>query len=214
MAVCADGHQTQATDYCDVCGSALIGAAAPDPADLRLCPACSVPTSGRFCENCGYDSALPAPPPRTDSPAAASDTVGETGTVWVARVVADREFYDRVQARKGPDADRVAFPGFYPERRIELRGGEFLIGKRSASQGIVPEIDLGIAPADPGVSRAHALLRVGIDGALTVTDLGSTNGTSLDGSEASLSPQVPVPLRAGSRVHVGGWTTITIDTLS
>ncbi|MEU4595722.1 FHA domain-containing protein [Nocardia sp. NPDC023988] len=216
MAVCADGHQTQATDYCDVCGSALTGVPAADPADLRLCPACSVPTSGRFCENCGYDSALPAPPPsHTDAPpVGAPDVAGERATVWVARVFADREFYDRVQARKGPDADRVAFPGFYPERRIELRGSEFLIGKRSASQGIVPEIDLGIAPADPGVSRAHALLRVGTDGALTVTDLGSTNGTSLDGTETPLSPQVPVPLRAGSRLHVGGWTTITIDTLS
>ncbi|MFD4459833.1 FHA domain-containing protein [Nocardia sp. NPDC058480] len=130
--------------------------------------------------------------------------------MWVARIFADREFYARVQARKGPDAERVEFPDFYPERRIILRGNQFLIGKRSASQGIVPEIDLGIAPADIGVSRAHAMIQVDQGGALTITDLGSTNGTSLDGAETPITPQQAVAVREGSRIHVGGWTTIAI----
>lgn len=217
MPVCAEGHASQSTDYCDVCGSVLTGEPAPDPAALVLCPSCATPTSGRFCEVCGHDSALPAPPPA----AAAERRFREdptllpgAATVWVARVFADREFYTRVQARKGPDAERVAFPDFYPERRIALRGSRFLIGKRSASQGIVPEIDLGIAPADLGVSRAHAMIQVDPAGGLTVTDLGSTNGTSLDGAETPIAPQVAVALGEGSRIHVGGWTTIAITTES
>ncbi|MFF2084080.1 FHA domain-containing protein [Nocardia sp. NPDC058176] len=252
MPVCADGHTSQSTDYCDVCGSALATAPAPDPAALRLCPSCATPTSGRFCEVCGHDSALPAPPARTatDSvppeddeqarrfredptllrggdaapPHGAVPGLGgrggtprsdpPPGTLWVARVFADREFYTRVQARKGPDAERVAFPDFYPERRIVLRGNQFLIGKRSASQGIVPEIDLGIAPVDIGVSRAHAMIQVDPGGGLTITDLGSTNGTSVDGAEAPIAPQVAVALGEGSRIHVGGWTTIAISTTS
>ncbi|WP_410872620.1 FHA domain-containing protein [Nocardia sp. A7] len=235
MPVCADGHQSQSTDYCDVCGSALGGAPAPDQAALRLCPHCQAPTSGRFCEGCGHDSALPpaaAPRPgdrpetvdpftagaRPDDRGGFDSTVIASGTpvdsagsgIWVARIFADREFYARVQARKGPDAERVEFPDFYPERRITLRGNQFLIGKRSASQGIVPEIDLGIAPADIGVSRAHAMIQVDQGGALTITDLGSTNGTSLDGAETPIAPQQAVALREGSRIHVGGWTTIAI----
>lgn len=218
MPVCAEGHQSQAIDYCDVCGSALDDTPVADPAALRLCPSCATPTSGRFCEVCGHDSALPAaatpqadrPEPRGSDPTLVR---GEAGAgLWVARVFADRDFYARVQARKGPDAERVAFPDFYPERRIPLRGDRFLIGKRSASQGIVPEIDLGIAPADIGVSRAHALIRLAPAGGLTVTDLGSTNGTSLDGAETPIPAQAPVPLRDGSRIHVGGWTTIAITT--
>jgi hypothetical protein len=253
MPMCADGHQTRSTDYCDVCGSALGAAPAPDPAALRLCPNCHAPTSGRFCEGCGHDCALPPPTATSPRPGDGSDATDQaradfgaasagrrtessragahpdhrggsdpamiaTGAppdsdrsrVWVARIYADREFYARVQARKGPDADRVEFPDFYPERRIILRGNQFLIGKRSASQGIVPEIDLGIAPADIGVSRAHAMIQVGQRGALTVTDLGSTNGTSLDGAETPITAQQAVALREGSRIHVGGWTTIAI----
>ncbi|MGS2804663.1 FHA domain-containing protein [Nocardia sp. MW-W600-9] len=218
MPICADGHQSRSLDYCDVCGSALAGPGAPDPGDLRLCPSCATPTSGRFCEVCGYDSALPPPPRPEPDPRRADQTLVRADAprpepvtaVWVARVFADREFYTRVQADKGPDAERVAFPDFYPERRITLHGSQFLIGKRSTSQGIVPEIDLGIAPADIGVSRAHALIRVDPAGGLTVTDLGSTNGTSLDGAEQPIPSQVAVPLREGSRIHVGGWTTIAI----
>ena len=143
--------------------------------------------------------------------------MGMSGTLrpdprGLGRADVESEFYTRVQARKGPDAERVAFPDFYPERRIPLHGNQFLIGKRSTSQGIVPEIDLGIAPADLGVSRAHALIRADPAGGLTVTDLGSTNGTSLDGAEEPIPSQIAVELRAGSRIHVGGWTTIVIDT--
>jgi len=222
---CPDGHQTSATDYCDVCGAALGGgaeAAAPEPA--AQCPACGAAISGRFCEVCGHDSALPSPgrvaetavAPANPDPAA-TVSVGQgpepvaAQPVWTATVAADREFYERVLARKGPDAERVEFPGYYRERRIPLRGSDFLIGKRSVSQGVEPDIDLGIAPADIGVSRSHARIHVDGDGdGLTVTDLGSTNGTSLNGTDDLIPPRTPVPLGNGDRIHVGGWTTITI----
>ncbi|MEU7220044.1 FHA domain-containing protein [Nocardia iowensis] len=130
---------------------------------------------------------------------------------WVATITADREFYDRVIARKGPDADQVGFPAFYPERRIILRGNDILIGKRSVSQGLTPDIDLGIAPADVGVSRAHAMIHID-DNGLTVTDLGSTNGTSINGSDDLIPAKVSIPLRSGDRIHLGGWTTIVFAT--
>ncbi|MFB8279435.1 FHA domain-containing protein [Nocardia colli] len=204
---CPEGHESTATDYCDVCG-APIGEAAPavvaEP--VAACPSCGAPSGGRFCEVCGHDSALPSPAARPDPlPSSASVT-------WVATITADREFYDRVIARKGPDADQVGFPTFYPERRIVLQGNDILIGKRSVSQGLTPDIDLGIAPADVGVSRMHATIRIDAD-SLTVTDLGSTNGTSVNGSDELIPAKVPVPLRSGDRIHLGGWTTIvfTID---
>ncbi len=229
MVRCPDGHMSTATDYCDVCGTALEGdpaaatvvsAAAPEPA---RCPACDAPIAGRFCEECGHDSALPAPPRSEDTavmavyePAAgaAIPVAGDPETpagdyVWIATVAADREFFQRVLTREGPDAERVEFPAYYPERRILLHGSDFLIGKRSASQGLMPEIDLGIAPADIGVSRAHARLHLDGNG-LTVTDLGSTNGTSLNGSDDLIPARVPIPLHPGDRIHVGGWTTITV----
>ncbi|WP_062981941.1 FHA domain-containing protein [Nocardia anaemiae] len=211
IATCPDGHQSVATDYCDVCGSP-IGAPAPTSA-AALCPSCGSPSTGRFCEVCGADSALPTPVPHASAAteiATAAEVQGPARALtWVATITADREFYDRVQARKGPDADQVEFPAFYPERRITLRGNDILIGKHSVSQGLQPEIDLGIAPTDAGVSRAHAILRITETG-ITITDLGSTNGTSLNDSEDLIPAEVPVPLQSGDRIHLGGWTTIVV----
>ena len=190
--------------------------ASPAP---TLCPACGQPSNGRFCEECGHDSALGAghiPRPELSLPEqtrpAAPELVTEVrGVDWVATITADRDFYQRVLTREGPDADRVEFPVYVPQRRIVLRGGQILIGKRSVSQGVTPDIDLGMAPADAGVSRAHAMLRL-TPSALTITDLGSTNGTSLNGSDELIPPDTEIPLRSGDRVHLGAWTTITLST--
>jgi pSer/pThr/pTyr-binding forkhead associated (FHA) protein len=126
---------------------------------------------------------------------------------WTAVVNADRDFYERVVAREGPDT--VEFPRFFPERRIVLKRNTTLIGRHNREQGVEPEIDLGIHPVDRGVSTQHAVLRVR-DSGLTVTDLGSTNGTSLNGSEDLLPEGEETRLSHGDRIHIGAWTTITI----
>jgi len=201
MPICADGHASTAEDYCDVCGAPIGPPSAPAPPPAaKACPACGASINGRFCETCGHDSALPAPA-----------TPVQTSVTWTAVVRADREFYDRVVARGGPDS--VDFPQFFPERRIAMQGDTALIGRHNRDQGVTPEIDLGLQPADRGVSTQHAVLRIR-DGGPTITDLGSTNGTSLNDSEELLAEGVETPLSDGDRIHVGAWTTITITTES
>ena len=205
MPTCIEGHASKADDYCDVCG-APIGSPAAQPAstptpEAKACPACGMPVSGRFCEACGHDSALPepaAPPP----PASETASVG-----WTAVVNADRELYERVLAHGGPDT--VEFPRFFPERRIVLQGSTTLIGRHNREQGVEPEIDLGIHPVDRGVSTQHAVLRIR-DSRLTITDLGSTNGTSLNGGDDLLPEGEETALADGDRIHIGAWTTIRI----
>jgi hypothetical protein len=197
MPTCADGHTTVATDYCDVCGSPVTTPAAR-PASATTCPACGASMSGRFCESCGRDSALPEPV--VPQPAA------EASVEWTATVTADQDYYKRVIDRGGPDT--VEFPEFFPERRITLYGNT-LIGRTNRKQGVEPGIDLGIQPIDRGVSTQHAVLRVQGSG-LTVTDLGSTNGTSLNDSDELLANGEEVALADGDRIHVGAWTTITV----
>lgn len=209
MPTCPEGHASAAADYCDVCGSPMEApagqqASASAPV-LTACPACGAPIAGRFCESCGHDSALPAPPPRPDG--ADHDPQPPATDVWTAVVAADRQFYQRVLARGGPDS--VEFPDFFPERRITLRANATLIGRHNRDQGIEPEIDLGIHPVDRGVSTQHAVLRIR-DSGVTVTDLGSTNGTSINESDAFLRNGEETPLADGDRIHVGAWTTITI----
>ena len=189
MPACPSGHESVADDFCDVCGHQLdtvSAAPAPVPAETA-CPSCGEPTSGRFCESCGYDV-----------------VAGDGG--WSAVVTADRAYFAAITS---PD-EEIAFPEAYPERTIRLSPGEVRIGRRSRSRGLLPEIDLTGPPEDPGVSHLHAVLRTAPNGGWTVTDPGSTNGTTLNDDPATLAPGVAVPVADGDRIHVGAWTTITL----
>lgn len=191
MPTCPDGHLTDASDYCSVCGTPVQAATT-----TASCPVCDATITGRFCESCGHDSALPAP-------AASADT---ERVEWTAVVTADKDYYNRVIARGGPDT--VEFPEVFPERRITLQGNT-LIGRNNRKQGVEPGIDLGIHPIDRGVSTQHAVLQVR-DRGLTITDLGSTNGTSVNDSDDLLGNGLETALSDGDRIHVGAWTTITV----
>jgi FHA domain len=129
---------------------------------------------------------------------------------WVAVVTADRDYFETVIAQSGPDAASITFPAVCPERRIQLTGGEVLIGRHSASRGLNPHIDLSGPPEDPGVSRLHAVLQSTTDGGWTITDPGSTNGVTINDDTQPIEVGVPVQLRPGDRIHVGAWTTLTL----
>jgi pSer/pThr/pTyr-binding forkhead associated (FHA) protein len=123
-------------------------------------------------------------------------------------VTADRDYYDHIQAVNDSDSQSISFPGEIPARRIPLSGAEVHIGRRSASMGIKPEIDLMGPPRDPGVSRQHAKLIPAPDGTWTIVDLGTENGITVNGRD--VPSRGSVPLNPGDRVHLGAWTKITI----
>jgi hypothetical protein len=147
----------------------------------------------------------PAPPPPVLEPPVL-EPPAPAGADWTAVVSADRAYYDAVQAAGGPDAAAIAFPAYFPQRRFRLAGAEVRIGRHSASSGIDPEIDLSVPPADPGVSRLHAVLLKAADGTWSVIDPGSANGTTVNGSEIPAG-QV-VPLHDGDRINLGAWTEL------
>ena len=127
---------------------------------------------------------------------------------WTAVVTADRAYFDAIQAAGGPDAAGIAFPAYFPQRRFRLAGTEVRIGRHSVSSGIDPEIDLSVPPADPGVSRLHAVLLRATDGTWSVIDPGSANGTAVNGSEIPRGQAVP--LREGDQIHLGAWTQLRV----
>ncbi len=118
-------------------------------------------------------------------------------------------YYESVLAAGGPDAAGLQFPGYCPERRFRLTGPEMRVGRRSASRGLEPEIDLTGPPTDSGVSRLHAVLIAEPDGSWAVLDPGSENGTLVNGGE--IAAGVRVPLHDGDRIHLGAWTVIAIQ---
>lgn len=85
---------------------------------------------------------------------------------------------------------------------ISLEGGQdFTIGRVSGTQPILPDIDLTPYRAyEGGVSRLHATLRLNESG-ITISDLGSANGTRINGSK--IPPYTPYPLSNGDQVAFG-----------
>jgi hypothetical protein len=88
------------------------------------------------------------------------------------------------------------------ERMVELvDGGEVTVGRADRHTSVQPTVNLNDLRAwEYGVSRLHiAIRRSGPD--LYLLDLGSTNGTFLNG--ARLAPREPAPLHHKDRVRLG-----------
>ncbi|MFG2592700.1 FHA domain-containing protein [Streptomyces sp. NPDC048438] len=108
------------------------------------------------------------------------------GTVLSLQVPGEDEAADdavpaRLHVIAGPDAGGVHL----------LHGGQIRIG-RSA--------DADVPLDDPDVSRLHCAVTVSDDGRVSVADLGSTNGTSLDGTDVH---DRPVRLVPGALLRLG-----------
>lgn len=213
MPACPAGHESAATDYCEVCGLSIGAPITPSPPSGDLpsgpCPQCGAPRLGRYCEVCGYEAGS-QPVVRT---AAADETSqgprdGPAQTSWTAVITASRSYYETLLAAGDLGTTDVPFPDDYPERRIALTGSQMRIGRRSVSREVTPEIDLTGPPADPAISRLHAVLVAQPNGSWAVIDPGSANGTSVNGTEVSVGDLVP--LHNGDCICVGAWTAVTI----
>jgi type VI secretion system protein len=89
------------------------------------------------------------------------------------------------------------------ERRITA--GQITIGRGQGNEWVLPDD----AP-EPTLSRRHCRIQAA-GGGFTLADLGSTNGTRLNGS--TLPAEVPTPLQAGDIVEIGAHRlTITLET--
>jgi hypothetical protein len=197
-------------------GSGGVAAGADDPhAAGAGGPEAAVPVTAGSGSGESSDGTANSPAPAGEAgiPVTAGSILPSRGAVsdWRVVVTADRAYHARMASASMPDAQPIAFPAFCPERRFALGGGQVLIGRRSRSRGIEPQIDLTGPPEDAGVSHAHALLVVGQDGNWSVVDLDSANGTYVNESGDPIAANVPVPLADGDRVHVGAWTTLTVQ---
>jgi FHA domain len=156
-----------------------------EPAGQVPCRVCATPRTGdeRFCESCGFDH------------------TSKSG--WSVEVSVDRAYFDRVD----PD---IAFPANRQTAAFEFTADEITIGRRSTSHNTTPDIDLSGELTDPGVSHAHAAVVRSADTGFVLTDLGSTNGTTVNDDDRPISPHVSIPIAIGDRIHVGAWTTLRL----
>jgi len=124
------------------------------------------------------------------------------------KVSIDADFF---AASVDADVD-LALPDPIPDTEVvPLARDRILIGRQSQSRGIFPQIDVRELTDDPAVSSRHATLERNVDGAWTLTDLGSTNGTFwTSAAEEPIAPGEAVAIAAGDAIYVGAWTRIEL----
>ena len=74
---------------------------------------------------------------------------------------------------------------------VRLGVGHFVVGRMRSCAVVIP---------DPEMSREHASLEITSEGSMMLADLGSSNGTSLEGTSVGADP---LPLQYGQVVQVG-----------
>jgi hypothetical protein len=236
LTICPDGHDSVRGDFCDVCGTRMGGTSglnfgvrgpfAPLVSSSSSSSSSSAPAGPRTwsppepvsldeSELCDLLASLfePAPPAAAPPPSpSAPPTVpmpSFTPVTWSVQVAADRVYYDRMKALRSLADRDVTFPAHVSERRIPLTGKQMRIGRRSAARDFDPEIDTAGPPADPGISRLHAVLIAAPDGTWAVIDPGSANGTHLNGRKIAVGDLIT--LKEGDRINLGAWTAITVQ---
>ncbi len=158
-------------------------APAADPL-TRFCPNCGRgnKSAARFCAACGTN--LPAQPVAQPAAPAARPVRPASAPIQPPVALPPARFV--VTTPRGTWE--------YPLLTLPCR-----IGRRDPSQNHYPELDL--ADYDRGhASRRHAVVERRGD-QYVVTDVGSVNGTILNGS--TLPPHRPHPLRAHDRIRIG-----------
>jgi hypothetical protein len=227
------GTPSVAADAAKVAAAAPPLPVVPAGASGDACPDCGTPRASAtaiFCEVCRYNfqtrtswspagsvSAVPVstPAPAPVAPVAPAEAappipVPEAAPVPLAApVVAVPQRFEAVvvvdpSLYTDPDPS-LPCPDNEPVRHFPIDFDENLIGRRSDSRDIHPEIAL----SDPGVSHRHAKILREVDGGFVLLDVGSTNGTNLNG--APLQTAVKMPLHDGDQITLGCWTCITFQ---
>lgn len=91
------------------------------------------------------------------------------------------------------------------DRVFPLDLDENLVGRRSQGKGVYPEIEIN----DPGVSRRHLKFIKQQDGSFGILELGSANGTELNG--VVLEPGISKTVKPGDELTLGIWTRLKIE---
>jgi hypothetical protein len=187
------------------------------------CPECNTPheaDSGNFCEICGYNfltgakggDSLSVFPPPLRSPITAPINIAPTQPpappsidppIPVVNAVSKWQLTISIDPR-------LATPNSPPAPiqapiTIELTHPTNLIGRTSQARAIHPEIPLDI---DDAVSSRHAILTLHPNGTLILRDIGSSNGTMINGKEIAIMADIPIS--SGDEITLGHWTRIKL----
>jgi FHA domain len=221
-------HDSTEADFCSECGAKIMGSGiAETPSSIFAtsnsisapCPDCGTPhepDSGNFCEICGYSfltgigggDPFPAPaiarvstpdatPPKKllDPPTITPNSPAPATLKWQVIISIDPS----LATPSSPAAPTQA------PISIDLTHPTNLIGRSSQARAIHPQIPLDF---DDAVSSRHAILTLHPDGSIELRDIGSANGTMVNGKDIAI--MVDIPMKSGDEITLGHWTRIKL----
>lgn len=151
-----------------------------------------------FCENCGASliGKLPLSTRALESPSEA-----KSGEVGIEAVLSSESITQGMATFMPGDSLKLDVEGAAEPMVLEPKA-ETILGRRDPATGATPDIDLTpFAGYRMGVSRRHAAIRHGEDNTLNIWDLGSSNGTFLNGQR--LNAHRPYRLHDGDELRLG-----------
>jgi hypothetical protein len=215
---CSNGHLSSTADYCSVCGVKLSAdpapatAGHPDKSQSVACPKCQttqLDSNAQFCENCGHklnevpaaNPAAPVPVLSSTQPLPTQETPEQPGGDPSAGNwrIECRVFQDAAPDQTTPRA------AYESATEIFLTNQVTLIGRSSQKRNLHPEI---ACDWDDAVSHRHAKIELDPEGNALLVDVGSTNGTMLNGE--LLAANTSVKLKDGDRISLGGKTALIV----
>jgi pSer/pThr/pTyr-binding forkhead associated (FHA) protein len=151
-----------------------------------------------FCENCGVSLADEAPMETKSIDASTEEEKAQLGVeesvLLDVRVQGTAIFQEK-------DLLRLDIEGS-SEPIVLKPEAETIFGRRDPATGAMPDVDLTpFAGYRMGVSRRHAAIRFGDEQILNLWDLGSSNGTYLNGER--LNAHRPYRLHDGDELRLG-----------
>jgi len=161
---------------------------------MKVCPNCQFQNREGilFCEDCGQ--------PLSDVPSVATrqlakaklEMPGPANSTWgTARFASQASLIVHVRDVASPIVLKLA----------EQTKGDIVIGRMDITTKVAPDLDLTpFGAQEKGVSRMHAIIRRNEE-SLLVIDLGSVNGTYLNGQR--LTSDQPHVLRDGDEIRLG-----------
>ncbi len=166
--------------FCDQCG-----------AEVKLCVACGQPGKGKRCTKCGAE-VVAAKENLNTSPKSVTGVAGAAMKMPVNPVtVPAPEVEKTVKTTVSPKLPQLQL--INPSLGLSLAGVHgAVIGRKTGNYA-------NVLSALEYISGTHAKLEL-LNEVWYVTDLGSTNGTMLNGKP--LTPQTAYPLNNGSKLQI------------
>jgi hypothetical protein len=213
MYPCPKGHNSTESDFCSECGAKIMGLGITSPAvdnalSVQPCPDCGTPHeagTGNFCEICGYsfltgasggepfpDRAITKLP---NLPATPPISPPQATVKWQVIISIDPS----LASPNSPTAPTQA------PIILDLNHPINLIGRSSQARAIHPEIPLNF---DDAVSSRHAILTIHPDGSMILRDIGSANGTMVNGQDIAI--MADIPMKSGDEITLGHWTRLKL----